>query len=171
VATARLDAVPTHDARPVLITQTVTEAVSDSGASGMLIDTTAVQPVWAYGDPTHLRQITANLIGNALKYGAPPVTITAAATGGQVTLEVSDAGPGVPAEFVDHLFDRFTQATTSTAAQGSGFGLYIVQRLAEVNGGHISYQPAQPTGARFTVTLPAATHLPETVEEAARSDI
>jgi signal transduction histidine kinase len=169
LATARLDAVPTHAARPVLITQTVAEAVSDSGASGMLIDTTAVQPVWAYGDPTHLRQITANLIGNALKYGAPPVTITATETGGQVTLEVSDAGPGVAAEFVDHLFDRFTQATTSLAAQGSGFGLYIVQRLAEVNGGHVSYQPGQPTGARFTVTLPAATHLPESVDETARS--
>jgi signal transduction histidine kinase len=169
LATARLDAVPTHDARPVLITQTIAEAVSDSGASGMLIDTTDVQPVWAYGDPTHLRQITANLIGNALKYGAPPVTITAAATGGQVTLEVGDAGPGVPAEFVDHLFDRFTQATTSTAAQGSGFGLYIVQRLAEVNSGHISYQPGQPTGACFTVTLPAANHIPETADETARS--
>jgi signal transduction histidine kinase len=153
----------------VLLTKTVAEAVSDSGASGMLIDTTAVQPVWAYGDPTHLRQIIANLIGNALKYGAPPVTINAAETGGQVTVEVRDAGPGVPVEFVDHLFDRFSQATTSAAAQGSGFGLYIVQRLAEVNGGHVSYQPGQPTGASFIVALPAATNVPETVAEAACS--
>ena len=160
LATARHDAIPTHNARPVLVEQIITEAVSDSGAPGMLIDTTAVQPVWAHADPTHVRQIVANLIGNALKYGAPPVTIAVRATLDHVIIDVGDAGPGVPGEFVDQLFDRFTRATTVTTEQGSGFGLYIVQRLAEVNGGHITYQPGQPTGARFTVTLPAATVVP-----------
>jgi signal transduction histidine kinase len=163
--TARLDAIPTHNARPVLVKQIVTEAVSDSGAHGILIDTTAIEPVWAHTDPTHLRQIIANLIGNALKYGAPPVTITTRSTTDHVIIDVSDAGPGVPAEFVDRLFDRFSRATTETTKQGSGFGLYIVQRLAEANGGHITYQPGQPTGACFTVTLPAATVVPaETIQ-------
>jgi signal transduction histidine kinase len=156
LATARLDAIPTHNARPVLVDQIIGEAVSDSGAPGMLIDTTAVQPVWAYTDPTHLRQIVANLIGNALKYGASPVTIAASLTGNTIAIEVGDAGPGVPAEFVDRLFDRFTRATTATTEHGSGFGLYIVRRLAEVNGGDISYQARQPSGACFTLTLPAA---------------
>jgi signal transduction histidine kinase len=156
LATARLDAIPTHHARPVLVEQIIAEAVNDSGAPGMLIDAGAVETVWAYADPTHLRQIVANLIGNALKYGAPPVTVTARSVGDLVSVEVADAGPGVPAEFVDRLFDRFTRATTATAVHGSGFGLYIVQRLAEANGGQISYQPGQPTGACFTLTLPAA---------------
>jgi len=155
LTTARLDAIPTHNARPVLIDQIINEAVSDSGADGMLIDTTAVQPAWAYTDPTHLRQIVANLIGNALKYGAPPVTISTAVTDG-VIIEVTDNGPGVPAEFIGRLFDRFTRATTVTNKHGSGLGLYIVQRLAEVNGGHVTYTPRQPTGACFTLTLPAA---------------
>ena len=170
LATARLDAVPTHNARPVLVGQIIAEAVSDSGAPGMLIETTAVQPVWAHADPTHLRQITANLIGNALKYGAPPVTITAhPTTGGQVTIEISDAGPGVPAEFVGRLFDRFTRATSTTAQQGSGFGLYLVQRLVEANDGHISYRPGQPIGACFTVTLPAAADIPTAAAETAQT--
>jgi signal transduction histidine kinase len=156
LATARLDAIPTHNARPVLVDQIIAEAVSDSGAPGMLIDTTAVEAVWAHADPTHLRQIIANLIGNALKYGAPPVIITARHSGNHVAIDVADAGPGVPADFVNHLFDRFTRATTATTANGSGFGLYIVQRLAEANGGEINYQPCQPTGASFTLTLPAA---------------
>jgi signal transduction histidine kinase len=156
LATARLDAIPTHNARPVLVEQIIGEAISDSGAPGMLIDTTAVQPVWAHTDPTHLRQIVANLIGNALKYGASPVIITAHLAGNDVAIEVGDAGPGVPAEFVDRLFDRFTRAATGPTAHGSGFGLYIVRRLAEVNGGQITYQPRQPTGACFTLTLPAA---------------
>jgi signal transduction histidine kinase len=156
LATARLDAIPIHHARPVLVEQVITEAVNDSGAPGMLIDAGAVAAVWAYADPTHLRQIVANLIGNALKYGAPPVTVTAHSAGDHVAIEVADAGPGVPAEFVNRLFDRFTRATTATAVDGSGFGLYIVQRLAEANGGQITYQPRQPTGACFTLTLPAA---------------
>ena len=155
LTTARLDAIPTHNARPVLVDQIIHEAVSDSGANGMLIDTTEVLPAWAYTDPTHLRQIVANLIGNALKYGAPPVTISTR-TNEHVIIEVGDCGPGVPAEFITHLFDRFTRATTATNAHGSGLGLYIVQRLAEVNGGHVTYHPRQPTGAAFTLTLPAA---------------
>jgi signal transduction histidine kinase len=156
LATARLDAIPTHHARPVLVEQVISEAMNDSGAPGMLIDASAVQAVWAYTDPTHLRQIVANLIGNALKYGAPPVTITAQYAGDQVAIDVADAGPGVPAEFINRLFDRFTRAATATAVHGSGFGLYIAQRLAEANGGQITYRPGQPTGACFTLTLPAA---------------
>ena len=155
LTTARLDAIPTHNARPVLVDQIINEAVSDSGADGMLIDTIAAQPAWAYTDPTHLRQIIANLIGNALKYGAPPVTISTAVND-RVVIEVTDSGPGVPAEFIGRLFDRFTRAATVTNKHGSGLGLYIVQRLAEVNGGHVTYTPRQPTGACFTLTLPAA---------------
>jgi len=158
LTTARLDAIPTHNARPVLVDQIINEAVSDSGASGMLVDTTGVHPAWAYTDPTHLRQIIANLVGNALKYGAPPVTIsTSTGTGPRVIIDVSDSGPGVPDEFISHLFDRFTRATTANVTHGSGLGLYIVQRLAEVNGGHVTYHARQPTGASFTLTLPAAT--------------
>jgi signal transduction histidine kinase len=157
LTTARLDAIPTRNARPVRVDEIIAEAVSDSGAHGMLIDTTAVHPAWACADPTHLRQITANLIGNALKYGAPPVTIAATCPGNEVIIEVSDGGPGVPAEFITHLFDRFTRAaTTATNTHGSGLGLYIVQRLAEANGGHVTYQTRHPTGACFTLTLPAA---------------
>jgi signal transduction histidine kinase len=161
LATARLDAIPTHNTRPVQVEQIIAEAVSDSGAPGMLIDTTAVQAVWVQADPTHLRQIIANLIGNALKYGAPPVTVATRATGQHVSIEVGDAGPGVPAEFIKQLFDRFSRATsTATTTHGSGFGLYIVQRLAQANSGQITYQPGQPSGACFTVTLPAANLTP-----------
>jgi signal transduction histidine kinase len=155
LATARLDAIPTHNPRPVLVGQLIAEAISDSGAFGMLVDTTAVQTVWAHTDPTHLRQIIANLVGNALKYGAPPVTITADIKDHEVLIEIGDTGPGVPAEFVHRLFDRFTRAAT-TGTHGSGFGLYIAQRLAEANNGHIRYRPRQPAGACFALTVPAA---------------
>ena len=90
----------------------------------------------AYIDPFHLRQMIANLVSNALRYGAPPVVVSVVDRDGALSLEVVDHGAGVPEEFVPHLFDRFTRATTGVAARqsGSGFGLYIVGRLAEANG-------------------------------------
>ncbi len=122
-------------------------------------------------DPWHLRQILSNLLGNAVKYGQPPirVTITDRARDAEsgtdeeagVDIEVCDSGEGVPAEFVPRLFDRFSRAETgiATEKQGTGFGLYIVRRLTEVNGGQIRYRPGEPAGACFAVTLPAAEQL------------
>lgn len=109
-------------------------------------------------DPFHLRQMIANLVSNALRYGAPPVVVSVTDEGGAITLEVTDAGAGVPEDFVPHLFERFTRATTGVAAEqsGSGFGLYIVGRLAEANGCRLTYSPGTPSGSRFRLELPSA---------------
>jgi DNA-binding response OmpR family regulator len=111
-------------------------------------------------DPGQLRQILVNLLGNAAKYGIPPIEIRAHRDGGRVHLTVRDHGPGVPDEFVPHLFDRFTRAATPSAAAtpGTGLGLFIVRQLAQANGGTIGYQPAHPSGACFTVQLDLAAH-------------
>lgn len=114
-------------------------------------------------DPWHLRQVMTNLVANAGKYGRPPITVTIHADAGQeVRIEVQDSGEGVPEDFVPRLFDRFTRADTGIAREkpGTGFGLYVVQQLIEVNGGRISYRPGVPTGACFVVTLPAAAPSP-----------
>ena len=117
-------------------------------------------------DPFHLRQILGNLLSNAVRHGAPPVTITIEATERDVTLVVIDAGPGVPEAFVPHLFDRFPQANADTARAptgtdtGSGFGLYLVRELVHANGGTIEYETASPTGAQFNITLPRQTSDP-----------
>ena len=110
----------------------------------------------SYIDPFHLRQMVANLVSNALRYGEPPVVVTVLEDADGVSLEVTDAGAGVPEDFVPQLFDRFTRATTGTAAQqsGSGFGLYIVNRLAEANGCRLTYSPGAPSGSRFRLELP-----------------
>jgi PAS domain S-box-containing protein len=110
----------------------------------------------SYIDPFHLRQMVANLVSNALRYGAPPVVVTVLEDADGVALEVTDAGAGVPEDFVPHLFERFTRATTGAAIQqsGSGFGLYIVNRLAEANGCRLTYSPGTPSGSRFRLELP-----------------
>lgn len=146
---------------PVSVSTIVSEAVT---AAAGRTPVTVLGDATALVDPWHLRQVMSNLIGNAVKYGTPPVTVTVrsdqapGAGAGLVAIEVADRGEGVPAEFVPHLFDRFARASSGVATlkKGTGFGLYIVRRLVEVNSGRIEYAPVEGGGAAFVVTLPAA---------------
>jgi len=108
-------------------------------------------------DPRHLNQILTNLLGNAFKYGTPPVEVTVGGDDDVVDIEVRDHGAGVPAGFVPYLFDRFTRADTpaSREKKGTGLGLYIVRQLAEANGGTVTYRDHPGGGGCFTVHLPA----------------
>jgi two-component system sensor histidine kinase MtrB len=108
-------------------------------------------------DPRRFDLILANLVGNALLHGAPPVRITGRA-GLEAGLEVRviDQGPGIPDKLLPHVFDRFFKANPSRpAGQGSGLGLAIAQANAELHGGHISVANAPGRGAVFTVRIPA----------------
>jgi PAS domain S-box-containing protein len=109
-------------------------------------------------DPGHLQQILINLLGNATKYGSVPIDAMVTATDEAVEITVADHGEGVPDDFVPHLFERFTRATTGVTVtqKGTGLGLYIVAQLAHANHATVSYQPNQPSGARFTLRLIAA---------------
>jgi signal transduction histidine kinase len=117
-------------------------------------------------DPGHLQQMMVNLLTNAAKYGAPPVTVDAdvAADNDTVAVRVRDCGDGVPDGFVGHLFERYTRAETGAArrAPGTGLGLFIVARLAEANRGSVAYQRNEPTGACFVIHLPGRVKDPRT---------
>jgi len=108
-------------------------------------------------DPAHLTRILDNYLGNAFKYGDPPICIEAELVGDFVELRVRDHGPGVPPEFVSRLFTKFDRADTpaTRATQGTGLGLSIVKALAEANHGEASYQQDEPRGGCFFVRLPA----------------
>jgi signal transduction histidine kinase len=84
--------------------------------------------------------------------------ISAVLDDNETRIEVLDSGEGVPDDFVPHLFDRFTRASTGNASaqKGTGLGLYIVRQLALANGGTITYQRRKPTGACFVLSLPAS---------------
>jgi PAS domain S-box-containing protein len=115
----------------------------------------APDQIVAFADPVQLQLILGNLIGNAVKYGAAPITLTVTNDWDHVRVQVSDNGDGVPPEFVPHLFDRFTRAGTGAAASkpGSGLGLYLVRQLAEACGATVTYRTNLPRGATFTLTL------------------
>jgi two-component system, OmpR family, sensor histidine kinase MtrB len=110
--------------------------------------------------------IVANLVGNALRHGSPPVTVTASPQpdgqgGGYLTLEVRDHGPGLPAAIIPHVFDRFYKADTARArSEGSGLGLAIAWENAHLHAGHIEAGNHPGGGAIFTLTLPLNSRCP-----------
>jgi Histidine kinase-, DNA gyrase B-, and HSP90-like ATPase len=81
-------------------------------------------------------------------------TVTAAAAGDHVTVEVSDDGPGVPPDKLPHIFERFYRAA-SQGTRGSGLGLAIAAEIAAAHGGTAQAAPAVPRGVRVLLTLPA----------------
>jgi len=103
-------------------------------------------------DPDHLRRILVNYVGNAMKYGSPPIEIAADVKDGWVEIRVKDHGQGVPEDFVPRLFGKFARGDASHG--GTGLGLSIVQGLARANGGDTWYEPNDPQGSCFAVRLP-----------------
>ena len=148
--------------RPVRLAEALPRLVEESARPESITAAITGRPM-AYVDPWHLEQAMTNLIGNALKYGAAPVDITARTLPGdgdrreQVEIRVADAGEGVPDSFLPRLFGRFERADegVATTKRGNGFGLYIVRRLVEANGGTVGYEPGRGGGATFVLTLPA----------------
>jgi PAS domain S-box-containing protein len=112
----------------------------------------------AMADPDHVHQILTNFLSNALKYGAPPMTVEGLPVGGHVELRVRDRGDGVPEAFVPRLFEKFAQARRGAGqpVRGTGLGLSIVRGLARAQGGDAWYEAGSQTGACFVVRLPRA---------------
>ena len=130
----------------------VREALEEvPGAPAFALDD---EGVLAHCDAFHVRQVVANLASNALRYGAPPMTIRIAAEDDMARVVVADEGPGVPEEFVPRLFESFARGSTHLHAS-SGFGLYIASRLAEANHGSLEYRPGPGgRGALFVLSVP-----------------
>jgi PAS domain S-box-containing protein len=129
------------------------------------------------GDAARLNQIVVNLISNAVKFTpeAGAVTITLVAAGGMARIDVSDTGAGIDPEFLPRVFERFTQADTSTTRRhgGLGIGLALVRHLTELHGGRVhAHSEGVGKGSKFTVELPLPRVQPrETRAEPGRSSI
>jgi signal transduction histidine kinase len=108
-----------------------------------------------YTDPNAFERVVSNLLTNAFRYGEPPFEVRAQPNH-EVEVVVEDRGPGVPAEFVPRLFERFSQADGSRIrrGQGAGLGLAIAKSFANALGGDLRYEQVEPRGARFRFDLP-----------------
>jgi PAS domain S-box-containing protein len=104
-------------------------------------------------DPDRLAQILDNLVGNAAAHGSSPVRVSAREAGDFVEVLVSDAGPGVPEELQERLFERFA----TRGGHGTGLGLHIVRELARAQAGDATYVAGDNA---FVVRLPRAAAAP-----------
>ena len=174
---ARLDAGRPLDRAPVDLSRLAIDATSDARVARedhrWRLDLPD-DPVLVEGDEYRLHQVLGNLLSNAGKHTPPGTTVTVVltVTGGQrgpggglppagetVKLSVTDDGPGIPAELLPDLFERFTRADTSrarndgSAGHSTGLGLAIVDAVVAAHGGSVSVT-SRPGLTRFTVTLP-----------------
>jgi len=106
-------------------------------------------------DPRRLDVIVANLVGNALRHGAAPVTVSLRAAAGQVEVAVSDSGPGLAPDVLAHVFDRFYKADSARSrSDGAGLGLAIALENARLHGGTLVAGNRSAHGAVFTLRVP-----------------
>jgi signal transduction histidine kinase len=109
------------------------------------------------GDAPRLHQALLNLLSNAIKYCRPDdyVTVTARDEGDHLAVSVADNGPGIPADALPHLFERFYRVPDAECrASGAGLGLSITRQIVEMHGGEIRVASEEGQGATFTCTLP-----------------
>ena len=107
---------------------------------------------WVVGDPAALERAATNLLDNAAKWSPPNGTITVRLVNGQ--LYVADQGPGIAAEDLPHVFERFYRSADARSTSGSGLGLAIVQQVAQRHGGAVAAGPAPGGGTLLTLRLP-----------------
>ncbi|GAA1842573.1 sensor histidine kinase [Asanoa iriomotensis] len=107
-------------------------------------------------DPRRLDVIVANMVGNALRHGAAPVTVRLRAPAGWVEVTVADHGSGLPPDVLARAFDRFYKADTARSrSDGAGLGLAIALANARLHGGSLVAGNRSPQGAVFTLRLPS----------------
>lgn len=120
-------------------------------------------------DATRISQVLDNLISNAVKYAPDaPVTISAHTASDELEIAVVDEGPGIPAEHMAHLFERFYRVPDNTrSTRGTGLGLYICRKIIEAHEGDIAVDSDPDQGTRFHFRIPLKPNTMEESEEAA----
>jgi two-component system OmpR family sensor kinase len=157
---ARADAGREATMAPVDLAAIAREAAVEAGAlsADHPISLDAPDPVTVTGVADDLHRLAGNLVENALIHtpAGTPVTVSVRRDGSSAVLEVADRGPGVPRDMRERVFERFARAGGDGTRRGSGLGLAIVRAVVDAHGGRVELLDAGGGGARFVVTLPAA---------------
>ncbi|MDP9418792.1 MAG: HAMP domain-containing histidine kinase [Actinomycetota bacterium] len=152
---ARLDAGrESPDLEPLRLQDAVNAAVATCDPDGT-IDVEVPGDVYVMADRARFRRVVTNLVDNAGRHGAPPITVEAGRQGDDVAIHVLDRGPGVGNDS-ERLFHRFYKADTARTRDGAGLGLAIALENAKLQNGALRAANREGGGACFTLVLGAA---------------
>lgn len=141
-----------------VVARVAAQYAADAARRGIALETGLDGRLVAMGDPLAMERVCTNLVRNALAFtpaGGRIMLRTGRAADG-IRLVVADTGPGMAAEELPGLFERYRQTAAGRRKNGAGLGLFIVKSLVEVQGGRVEVESAPGVETRFTVVIPAA---------------
>lgn len=146
---------PADRVQVVALQDTVEAALRRARLRGPELTITAnVDPWFVRAEPSALERAIVNILDNAVKFSPEGGTVDVTLKDGELT--VRDHGPGIPADELPHVFDRFWRSPSARALPGSGLGLSIVARTVQHAGGDVALSPAEGGGTVATIRLPGA---------------
>ena len=142
-----------------VVDATVAALRHEADAKHIMVEVTVADAVEVVGDADRLRQVVSNVLGNAIKFtpeaGRVVVRLDRTAREGRVV--VTDSGPGIPPDFLPHIFQPFRQGPAGERSTGLGLGLAIARRIVELHGGTVHAENNDAgSGATFIILLPLA---------------
>ncbi|MET7764730.1 HAMP domain-containing sensor histidine kinase [Streptomyces sp. NPDC005393] len=151
---ARPDALPGSGPPQVVALHEVARAALERArlrGAQLTIDA-SIEPWYVRGEAAALERALVNLLDNAVKFSPPGGVIEVVLTSGELT--VRDHGPGIPADELPHVFERFWRSPSARSLPGSGLGLSIVDRTVQQSGGQVGLRPAPGGGTVAWIRLP-----------------
>jgi signal transduction histidine kinase len=137
------------DPKPLVLQSVLQKIAAEIVPPGTSVAIDVAEDLAVVADPLVLDRVVSNILSNAVRYGSPPIVVTAERRDPHVRIAVQDHGHGVPEEFEARLFDRFERVDDTG---GSGLGLSIARAYARAHGGDLVYE--RRDGARFELVLP-----------------
>ncbi len=130
-------------------------------AAGITLREVSLEPVEVLADADRLHQVTGNLLANVARHGRPGDTVDVAVrrAAGSAVLRVADTGPGIPAESLPRVFDRYWRGKHN-GVTGSGLGLAVVREIVMAHGGTVEVTSPDGAGTTVLVRLPALAPAP-----------
>ncbi len=155
IRTGKLSIRPTSVDIGKLVASVVDNFAPQMEASGCVLQFQQCAPLQGVWDEFRIEQVVANLLTNAMRYGAgQPVQVCVSRRGEYACVEVRDHGIGISPESLERIFCQFERAEGSESSAGLGLGLYIAEQIVTAHGGRIQVESETGKGALFRVLLP-----------------